>query len=64
VSPAARMRSLVLGALLLLLGCGVPGSRAQLSAPVTDDAHVSVDGNKFLQNTADLDKSGDTAEAT
>jgi hypothetical protein len=57
------MRPLLLAA-LLLLGCGVPGSRlarAQLSAPVSDDAHVSVDGNKFLQNDADLDKAGDTA---
>ena len=28
---------------------------AQLSAPVSDDSHISVDGNKFLHNHATLD---------
>lgn len=30
---------------------------AQLSAPVADDSHVSIDNNKYLQNKADLDRS-------
>ncbi len=31
---------------------------AQLSAPITHDSHVNTDGNKFLEKTAELDKSG------
>lgn len=46
----------VLRALCLALLLGV--SVAQLSAPVAVDGHVSVDGNKFLQREAELDKPG------
>ncbi|KAL6763317.1 hypothetical protein V8C86DRAFT_347718 [Haematococcus lacustris] len=35
---------------------------AQLSAPVAHDGHISVDGNKFLTNEADLDNSPDNLE--
>jgi hypothetical protein len=28
---------------------------AQLSGPVADDSHISIDGNKFLNNHATLD---------
>ena len=34
----------------------------QLSAPVSEEGHISVDGNKFLANKAELD--GDTQHAS
>lgn len=44
-------------ALACLLLLWVPDlGRAQLSAPISDDDHISVDGNKFLQRKADLDR--------
>eukprot|EP00955_Chlamydomonas_euryale_P043882 352743-Chlamydomonas_euryale.AAC.14 len=49
---------------LLILLASVPDVvRSQLSAPLADDAHISFDGNKFLENTADQDISGDTQTA-
>lgn len=43
-------------ALLLLLG---GRASAQLSGAVASDDHVSIDGNKYLQNSADLDPKHD-----
>lgn len=41
-----------------LLACAcMLACHAQLSAPVADDSHVSIDNNKYLQNKADLDRS-------
>lgn len=37
--------------LLLLIGCS--RAVAQLSSPIADNSHVSVDGNRFLERSAD-----------
>lgn len=53
--PRQRARSLLLAALVL---SGQLSAHAQLSAPISDDGHISVDENKFLQNGADMDAPG------
>ncbi|KAF5841733.1 hypothetical protein DUNSADRAFT_11513 [Dunaliella salina] len=44
-------RLLLLCSFILCFGRG----KAQLSGPVASNNHISVDGNKYLQNSADLD---------
>jgi hypothetical protein len=43
------------GACALLLLALLSAVDAQLTAPIAADDHVSVDGNKFLMNHAELD---------
>lgn len=43
------MRSL--NSAIVLTGCSIVV--AQLSNPIADDSHISVDGNRFLQRSAD-----------
>ena len=40
----------------VLLVTALTGVHAQLSGAVANDDHVSVDGNKYLENAADLDE--------
>uniref|UniRef100_A0A7S0RKX6 DEX1 C-terminal domain-containing protein n=1 Tax=Chlamydomonas leiostraca TaxID=1034604 RepID=A0A7S0RKX6_9CHLO len=43
---------------LMLVAGHLSNCLAQLSAPVSQDGHISIDGNKFLQHDADLDLDG------
>jgi hypothetical protein len=52
-----KLRLAVL-AVLLAVAYGPRAALSQLSAPVAQDSHVSVDGNKFLQHEAELDLGG------
>mmetsp|Transcript_4558 Transcript_4558/g.9807 ORF Transcript_4558/g.9807 Transcript_4558/m.9807 type:complete len:1070 (-) Transcript_4558:202-3411(-) len=59
-SRQTRRNAVVASLLFIILGHDLVAG--QLSAPVADDGHISVDGNKFLQNKADLDKNEEIAE--
>ena len=54
----AQERRKAVSLLLTVLSLTAPLANAQLSAPVASDGHVSIDENKFLQNTAELDTGG------